>query len=80
MITWDSGVSIFLFPFVSTDYSVFRVSSSSVLEMEGALMMDVMWCQRSRSCENIDFPHSVNYALGLPTQQNAETSHPLFLS
>lgn len=67
MITWDSQVSIFLFLFVSTDYSKFQVSSSPVLEKEDALMMDVVCCQRNRSSDNMNFPHSVSYAVRLPT-------------
>lgn len=59
---------------------MFWVSSSPVLEKDDALMMDVVWCQRNRSSENMNFPHSESYAVGLPTQQTDGTFHPLFLS
>lgn len=80
MITWDPQVSIFLFPFVSTDCSVFRVSSFTMIEKEDALMRDVVWCKRNGSSENINFPHSARYTVGLTTQQSQGTFHTLFLA
>lgn len=54
------------------DYSVFLVSSSPVLEQEGALMMDMMLCQKNVNSGTTNILHSAS-CMGLPKEKNNRT-------